>query len=306
MDITGKRRKELYGLLGELPELSTHVSWQLIKESQCKHFILEELLLDLNTLEKVPAYFIRPNDSAKKPEKQYPVILYNHSHGGNYKLGKDELLNGNTYLQKPAYAEELARNGFSALCIDSWAFGKRSKSTESEIFKLMLWKGQVMWGMMVYDSLRTVDYLLSRQDIDKERIGTLGLSMGSTMAWWVAALDKRIKVCVDICCLTDFQSLLNSKGLDLHGLYYYVPGLLKHFSTSQINSLICPRPHLSLAGKYDPLTPSEGLKKIDKELKQKYEQNNAGDAWVLKVYDTGHCETADMREEIISFLKKWL
>ena len=51
-----------------------------------------------------------------------------------------------------------------------------------------------MWGMMVHDSLRAIDYLVGRPDIDPARIGTLGMSMGSTMAWWVAALDPRVKV----------------------------------------------------------------------------------------------------------------
>ena len=55
------------------------------------------------------------------------------------------------------------------------------------------------------------------------RIGTLGMSMGSTMAWWLAALDERVKVTVDICCLTDFHTLVAKKGLAGHGVYYYVP-----------------------------------------------------------------------------------
>ena len=42
--------------------------------------------------------------------------------------------------------------------------------------------------------------------------------MGSTMAWWLGALDERIKVTVDINCLTDFQALLARKALSLHGL----------------------------------------------------------------------------------------
>ena len=73
----------------------------------------------------------------------------------------------------------------------------------------MLWRGRVMWGMMVYDSLRALDYLASRRDVDRSRLGTLGLSMGSTMAWWVAALDERVKACVDICCLTDYEALMD-------------------------------------------------------------------------------------------------
>ena len=49
------------------------------------------------------------------------------------------------------------------------------------------------------------------------------MSMGSTMAWWLAALDERVKVTVDICCLTDFQALIAQKDLSAHGIYYYVP-----------------------------------------------------------------------------------
>lgn len=303
MSSVNKRRQELYNLLGELPSRSIQISSQVINKNERDHFILEELLLDLNGIEKVPAYFVKP----KMFRKKYPVILYNHSHGNNYELGKDELLIGHkSYLQKPYYAEELTRNGYSALCIDAWAFGLRRGRSESEIFKHMLWNGHVMWGMMVYDSMRAIDYLISREDVDNKRIGTLGLSMGSTMAWWMAALDTRIKVCIDICCLTDFQSLIDSNGLDQHSIYYYVPNLLKHFSTAQINALISPRPHLSLEGKYDPLTPPRGLDKINEELKSVYKKDNAENAWVLKIYDVGHYETATMRKEVLSFLKKWL
>ena len=130
----------------------------------------------------------------------------------------------------------------------------------------MLWQGQVLWGMMVYDSLRAVDWLVTRADVDAPRLATLGISMGSTMAWWLAALDERVKVTVDICCLTDFKTLLAKKNLSAHGVYYYVPRLLKHFTTAQINALIAPRAHLGLAGLKDTLTPVEGLDLIDGEL----------------------------------------
>jgi len=175
-----------------------------------------------------------------------------------------------------------------------------------EVFKDMLWKGQVMWGMMVYDNLRALDYLDTRTDVDNKRIGTIGMSMGSTMSWWLAALDERIKVCVDICCLTDFQSLIEEKGLNLHGIYYFVPDLLNHFTTSQINGLISPRPHFGLAGKLDPLTPQKGLEIINNNLKEIYKADGAPEAWQLKIYDVGHLETAEMRQDIMDFFKKWL
>lgn len=296
------RRQELYDLLGDLPPRSRPVDVQLIAEEEREGYVLELLVLDLNGIEPVPAYFVRPKD-ARGP---LPVILYNHAHGGDYVLGKDELLAGRKVLQRPPYADVLTGLGYAALCIDTWAFGERRGRSEGEIFREMLWSGQVMWGMMVFDSLRAVDYLEGRPDVDPARIGTLGLSMGSTMAWWLAALDTRVKICIDICCLTDFEALIAHRSLEAHSVYYFVPGLLKHFTTAQINALIAPRAHLSLAGIYDPLTPPDGLDCIDAELRQVYTAAGAADAWRLSRYATGHMETAAMRAEIIAFLRRWL
>ncbi|PCJ60246.1 MAG: hydrolase [Planctomycetota bacterium] len=294
-------RQKLYELLGDLPPKNNEITVQVLSKEERENYLLEKLVLDLNGVESVPAYFVKP----KNTNEPLPCILYNHAHGGNYELGKDELINGRGALQDPPYAEMLTSKGYAVLCFDTWCFGERRGRLETEIFKDMLWKGQVLWGMMVYDSLQSLDYLASRPDVDSNRLGTIGISMGSTMAWWVAALDERVKVCIDICCMTDFQALIESRGLDGHGIYYYVPSLLKYFTTTTINALIAPRAHLSLAGNYDELTPPAGLDKIDKELKEIYRDEKAEDAWLLKRYDIGHFETAQMRSEIISFLDKW-
>ncbi len=297
------RRAELYSLLGDLPPRDYPIASEKVLEEEREGYVLEKLVLDLNGLEAVPAFFVKP----KHLSGPAPAILYNHFHGGQYALGKRELLEGFPGAwQEPPWAIELTRRGWCALCVDTWAFGERRGRSEGEIFKHMLWHGRVMWGMMVYDSLRAVDYLVSRPEVDAQRLATMGLSMGSTMSWWVAALDERIKVCVDVCCLTDFHALIESQGLDGHGIYYYVPRLLLHFTTAQINALIAPRPHLSLAGNYDRLTPPAGLDRIDAELKRVYEKLGAPEAWQLLRYETGHFETADMRKRIVEWLERWL
>jgi acetyl esterase/lipase len=296
-------RKQLYSLLGDLPPRDRPISAKLVARETTDNYVREKLDLDLNGLGPVPAYVVVPR---VLPTTRVPAVVFNHSHGGKYKLGKDELIEGNTYLQEPTYAELFARRGYVTIAIDHWLFGGRSGRTESSLFKEMLWKGQVLWGMMVYDSIRAVDYLVSRAEVDASRVATLGLSMGSTMAWWLAALDPRIKVTVDICCLTDFHSLIESKGLDGHGIYYYVPRLLKHFSTSDINALIAPRPHLALAGDQDKLTPPPGLDIVDREMKNIYAAHNAPEAWKLHREDVGHNETQTMRAEIERFLDRWL
>ena len=148
--------------------------------------------------------------------------------------------------------------------------------------------------------------IASRPDVDATRIGATGLSMGSTLSWWTAALDPRIAAVADLCCLTDFHALLDRRGLDGHGLYYFVPGLLKHFTTARIQALICPRPHWSLAGMFDPLTPPEGLDRIDRQMKQLYGRAGVPGAWRLSRYHCGHLETAAMRSEVLAFLRKRL
>ncbi len=295
-------REELCKLLGDLPPRGLPISSKLISSVERDGFVLETLTLSLNGVEEVPAYFVKP----KGAKGRLPAILFNHSHGGRYELGKTELLAGNSYLPEPSYAKELSAAGWSVLAIDHWCFGERSGRGESETFKEMLWNGQSLWGMMVYDSIRALDYLASRDDVDSSRLGTLGMSMGSTMAWWLAALDERVKVCVDICCLTDFHSLVKTRGLDGHGVYYYVPGLLKSFTTSRINALIAPRAHLALAGLYDRLTPAAGLDIVDADLKRAYAEAGAPQNWRLSRYSVGHRETAAMRKETMDFLKAML
>jgi acetyl esterase/lipase len=296
------RRRELYGLLGDLPARTRRITSTKRGETERDGYILETWELDLNGIEPVPAYVARPAGATGRR----PAVLFNHSHGGGYKIGKLEFVDGRSYLQPVPYAKALTDLGYVALSIDHWVFGERSHTSEADMFKGMLWQGQVLWGMMVYDSIRALDVLAARADVDPSRIGTLGISMGSTMAWWLAALDERVKATVDICCLTDFHTLVAKKGLSGHGVYYYVPALLKSFTTSQINALIAPRAHLGLAGLQDKLTPVEGLDIIDRELTRVYAEHGHPERWKLLRYDVGHMETPEGREAILAFLKTHL
>ncbi len=85
-----------------------------------------------------------------------------------------------------------------------------------------------------------------------------------------------------------------------------MPALLKHFSAADINALICPRAHLSLAGNWDKLTLPAGLDRIDAALKQVYAGAGVPERWELTRYNTGHFETHDMRARILRFLDRFL
>lgn len=301
------RRKELYHLLGRLPDRDSPVRCQILSRQDCGSYILEDLLLTIETkadepgCEPIPGYFLRP-----KGDGPFPAVLYNHSHGGIYEVGREELLTPAPYMYPHSWGEDLTAKGYAVLAIDHWCFGDRSGRTESSVFKEMLWKGEYLWGRMVYDTLKALDYLCGRPDVDCARIATLGMSMGSTMAWWTAALDKRIKVCVDLCCLTDYDALIRNNDLDQHGVYYYIPGLLLQFSASEINALIAPRPHLGTVGIYDRLTPAEGVDRIEREVGKVYEQFGAAGNFSILRYPLAHREDGQMRADCLLFLQKHL
>ena len=296
-----EKRALLYSLLGELPDRNRAISSKLVSERVFENYILEDLLLDLNGEEKVPAYVVKPKDKNGK----MPCVIYNHYHGGLYHFGRKELITeSNQFSEHESYAKALSRLGYITICIDVWNFGERAGRTESELFKEMLWSGRVLWGMMVYDYLRSVDYMVSRDDVDENRIASMGLSLGSTASWWLAALDERIKLTVDICCATDFDELIRTGNLDGHGIYYYVPSLLKFFSASDIMRLIAPRKRLSLNGRYDRLTPIEGLKRIDSDMKSEYMKYGKPENWEMIIDNCGHMETSNMRQRIIEFLSE--
>jgi hypothetical protein len=296
-----RRRQELWSLLGDLPWDHKPGPPSLVKSERHDGYTLERLVLDLNGMEPVPALLLIPD----KRQERAPGLLYIHWHGGMYELGKEQLLSGAE--AQPAYAPVCAEKGIVTLAIDSWCFGERKheaegRTGEEDAFKLMLWRGQVLWGMMMFDEFRALDYLASRPEVDPHRLGALGMSMGATKAWWLAALEPRLRLCVDICCLTDFEELIRTHNLKGHGIYYYVPSLLKHFQTSEINELIVPRPRLSVNGRQDGLTPPAGVERIRDHLLALYRVHGKVSDCRIDLFDCAHVELPEMRKLILEWM----
>lgn len=300
-----RRRWELWRLLGDLPWDHEPAAPQLVRKEKHDGYTLERWTLDLNGVEPVPALLLIP-DHRQDPA---PGLLFMHWHAGQYDLGKEQLLRG-TNVQ-PAYAPVCAEKGLVTLAIDSWCFGERrhdpnGKEGEESTFKQMLWQGRVLWGMMMLDEFRALSYLASRPEVDSSRLGAFGMSMGASKAWWLGALDPRVKLTMDVCCLTDYESLIEHHGLDGHGVYYFVPSLLKHFDTFQINELTVPRAHLSVNGRKDPLTPPEGVEKIRNKLLPLYRTYGREQDCQIELFDCAHEELPEMRKQILQWMDQYL
>ncbi len=300
-----QRRQELWSLLGDLPWDHKPAPPQLVRTEKHDGYTLERWILDLNGIEPVPALLLIP-DHRQNPA---PGLLFIHWHAGQYDLGKEQLLQG--VSAQPAYAPVCAEKGLVTLAIDSWCFGERKHDAngrrgEEDTFKEMLWRGRVLWGMMIFDEFRALDFLAGRPEVDSSRLGAFGMSMGATKTWWLAALDPRVRLAMDVCCLTDFESLIQAHNLSGHGLFYFVPSLLKHFDTAHINALTVPRAHLSVNGRNDPLTPPAGVEKIRDELMPLYRAYGREEDLRIELFDCAHQELPEMRELILKWMDRYL
>jgi len=117
---------------------------------------------------------------------------------------------------------------------------------------------------------------------------------------------RKHKLSINLCCLTDYEELIKIDNLAGHSIYYYVPGLLKHFQAHEICELIVPRPHLSLNGRKDLLTPPAGVERSRDHLLPLYRKYGKEEDCRIELFDCDHEETPQMRSLVLSWLDKHL
>jgi dienelactone hydrolase len=294
---TAQRRNDLWRLLGPRPWRESGVAGKRLGSAPRGNATVERWHLHLNAEQAVPALLLRPREVTP-----HGVVLYCHAHGNRFETGKDELLTGRPALQAPPYGQALTERGWAVLAIDHWGFGERREPSERALVKRLLWQGATLWSWRVHDTLAALDWLRAQPGFEALPVVALGLSMGSTMALWSAALDDRIAGCAELCGATEYDALLNSGGFDLHGEYFFVPSLLREFTLAEIAALIAPRPHLSLAGRADPLTPPAGLAALDGTLRAVDASLGTHKRWQQVLADGGHAETPSMRRQVLEWL----
>lgn len=301
-------RSRLWALLGQLPPRPSRPEVVSLRREDRGDYWLERFQFDNGAGATVPGALLLPKSSTGRS----PGILYCHWHGGEYDKGKIELFNQEHTPEPPGPA--LARRGFVVIAIDACGFGERNgqgpggaeergAAGEMTASKFNLWIGRTLWGMMLRDDLMALDYLVSRPEVDPARIGVTGMSMGATRSWWLMALDDRIRAGVAVACLTRYQNLIAHGGLEQHGIYYYVPGLLNYFDTEAVVALLAPRPILLMNGGQDPGSPVDGIRAIECQVRPVYQLYRADADFCSEVFpDTAHEYRLDMWQHTLAWL----
>ena len=301
-------RQTLWGLLGDLPPRPPTPKVRILSAEEGEGYRLERFVFENGAGAEVPGLCFLPKDGRER----HPAILYCHWHGGQYDIGKQELLQTNA--TPVAAGPALARQGYVVLGIDAYCFGERNgqgpggpeeKGSAGELTaaKFQLWAGRSLWGMILRDDLMALDYLAARPEVDAGRIGVTGISMGSTRAWWIMALDDRPKCGVCVACMTRYQDLIRDEMLKAHGIYYFVPGLLRHFDTEAVIACAAPRAMLFMTGEKDGGSPTSGVKTIAAQVSSLYRLYGESARFESVLYpDTGHVYLPEMWERAV----KWM
>ena len=295
-DVANAKRERLWRLLGS-PVLPREPGGERVSSESRDGYVLERWRLALASDAGVPALVTLPRGAEPRG-----VAIYHHAHGNRFDVGMHELVDGRPALHGP-YATDLAARGFAAVAFDHLGFGARAATSERALVKLGLWQGKPLWGARVADAIAAARWARAEPRFAGRPTVAMGLSMGSTLAWWSAALEPAIDAVAELCCLAEYDALVATGAWDLHAEYFFVPGLAAEFTAASINALIAPRPHLSLVGRDDPLTPPAGVASIDAAMRRAYADAGAHGAWRQSVHPVGHQESEAMRRELLSFLE---
>ncbi|SIO41020.1 Dienelactone hydrolase [Singulisphaera sp. GP187] len=302
--------KAVRGTLGDLPPRPAPSQTRVISRELRPDYVLEKVELDNGVDGQVSSLLLIPQGVAKPA----PAILWLHSSTPD----KTQILIPDTNGGEESLGELYVKRGYAVLAPDAYWHGDRvgtgpsgsletGKVEQESLHKWNLWFGRTLWGMMVRDDQVALDYLCSRPEVDKARIGATGMSMGSTRAWWLAAVDDRVAAVVAVACLTRYQNLIAHGELRAHGLYYFANGLLNHCDTEGVLALIAPRPFLALTGDLDAGSPADGIRDLERLVGQTYQALGAAANYRSILYpDVGHSYTPEMRAEMLTFFERWL
>ncbi|HMO56266.1 MAG TPA: alpha/beta hydrolase family protein [Roseiflexaceae bacterium] len=252
---------------------------------------------------RMPIYLLAPADL--RPGERRPVLIAPHGHGGGGKATVAGLRDTparaaaiDTYRYD--YGVAFARAGFVTFCPDARGFGERREYTTlatgdelgsscREINNMAMPLGQTVTGMWVWDLMRLIDYIATRDDCDATRIGCGGLSGGGLQTLWLAALDLRVRCAVVSGYFYGYkESLLH---MNQNCSCNYVPGLWQLLDMGDLGALIAPRPLLIESGSRDPLNGASGLANVAAQLAiaaGAYATHHAAEALEHTVFEGEH------------------
>ncbi len=294
LDAWTKQRAELRARLmaawGGFPDQPCELDVQ-------KHGVLKR---DGYTVEKIsfqtrPGIRMTANAYVPQSKGKHPALLMVHGH---WKGAKQD-------PTVQARCIGAAKLGFFVLCVDAFGAGERGlKPALGEyhgemVAATLLPVGLPLSGLQVYENMRAVDYLLTRPEVDGEKIGVSGASGGGNQTMYAAAMDERLKAAVPVCSVGNYQAYLGAACC----MCEVVPGALKFTEESGLLALVAPRALMVVSATRDAPQFSVGAAQVSiAGAKPVFELYGKEKSLHHAIFESGHDYNKAMREAMYGWM----
>lgn len=224
-----------------------------------------EIELNSTATRRIKAILTIPKSS--ESGKKFPAVVCIHGHSGSRQI---------VYDRKSVYrgfATELAEDGYVTIS---------TEVGQHEVYE----PDRSLMGERLWDVLRCADYLTTLPEVDADRMGCAGLSLGGEMSMWLGAMDPRMKVTISSGFLTTVANLK-----DRHCQCWDFPGFTENYEFSDIYSLIAPRALQCQIGEKERAPggfPVDIARVAIAEIEDAYAVCGAKDRAELHVHPEGH------------------
>lgn len=310
-------QREYLDMLGlwPLPE-KTPLKATVTRQLEANGVVVESLHYQSKPGLYVTANLYRP----KVVKGKLPAILYVCGHSNR---GRD----GN----KIAFQDHgfwFANNGYVCLVVDTLQLGEipgvhhgtygrpwlhlknypANPAFPEDKFDNRFWwhsTGYTPAGVEAWNGIRGIDYLISRPEVDPDKIGVTGISGGGAATFWVAAADERVKVAVPVSGMSDLESYVKNKVVNGHCDCMFLYNTYQ-WEWTTIAALVAPRPLLFANSDNDRIFPMDGNRRIIEKLRKLYGLYGKADLTDEYVSVGGHDYRPDLRIAIFKFINKHL
>jgi dienelactone hydrolase len=265
--------------------------------------------------ERVSAWLLIPQ--AAMPAGGWPGILAIHQHGGNFELGKSELV-GLAGDPLYAYGRQLCQRGYVVLCPDMLCFEERRPAQELrqaqqalnganyERFEatMRLINGSCLQTKYLHDLICAVDLLTNLPNVNPARVGAIGHSLGGQETLWLTWYDARIRAAVSSCGFSLLRAIVRDSIN--HNFAAYVPGMLDVGDMDALVTALAPCAFLLTAGESDPIFPIDGVHFLVEQAQHAYAQAGVSERFQALLFPAGHTFPDTVQAEAYAFLDRWL
>lgn len=313
-DWNKKRSQILDGMqlvMGKLPSWSNlpNLNIKIIDSLRTERYTRYNLTFTAAENETVPAYLYVP--VKRSGNEKFPAMVVLHGTGNKGK----KIVDGDSYSPNHGQAKELAQRGYVVIAPDYPSFGDlKDYDFDNDRYESGTMKA-------IFNHMRCVDLLQSRKDVDSNRIGALGHSLGGHNSMFLAAFDQRIKVVVPSCGWTLFDyynagedvtkkfggrlgAWAQTRYMPLFRDKYNLDPSRIPFDFDEVIAVIAPRPFFSCSPLHDANFDVNGVKAGIAEVSKVYQFLKSGDNLQVRYPDAQHDFPPDVRLEAYRFIDK--